>query len=53
VNLKYHDILDNILQWMRVILNKVMHVHGENKMVEKLAGHSRMQISRPVLCSRK
>jgi hypothetical protein len=31
----------------------VVHVCGENIMVEKLAGHSRWQISSPVLCSRK
>jgi hypothetical protein len=42
-----------LMQWMRVILNEVVHVHGENIMVEKLAGHSRLHISSPVLCSRK
>jgi hypothetical protein len=34
-------------------LNEVAHVCGENIMVEKLASHSRLKISSPVLCSRK
>jgi hypothetical protein len=38
---------------MRVILNEVAHVRGENIMLEKLTGRSRLQISSPVLCSRK